>query len=70
VALTAGGSALYLHCLPADIRAEVTPGVMQRARMDVARQANKKIYVIMALLAGAKVPDLAQRLEALAAVRR
>jgi ornithine carbamoyltransferase len=57
--------ALYMHCLPADIGAEVSPGVMQRFRAEVARQANKKLYVIMALLAGAKVPDLASRLDAL-----
>jgi knotted carbamoyltransferase YgeW len=63
--LTAGGDALYLHCLPADIGAEVTTGVMARHRMNVARQANKKLFVIMALLAVAKVPDLARRLEGL-----
>jgi knotted carbamoyltransferase YgeW len=57
--------ALYLHCLPADIGAEVSPGVMERFRLEVAREANKKVYVIMALLAAAKVPDLAGRLEAL-----
>lgn len=64
--LTAGGQALYLHCLPADIGAEVSPGVMAKHRFDLARQANKKVYVIMALLAAAKVPDLARRLEDLA----
>jgi len=57
--------ALYLHCLPADIGAEVSPGVMDRFRAEVAREANKKVYVIMALLAAAKVKDLASRLEAL-----
>lgn len=57
--------ALYLHCLPADIGAEVSPGVMDRFRAEVAREANKKLYVIMALLAAAKVKDLASRLEAL-----
>jgi knotted carbamoyltransferase YgeW len=57
--------ALYLHCLPADIGAEVSPGVMSRFRVDVAREANKKVYVIMALLAAAKVRNLASRLEAL-----
>ena len=31
--------ALYLHCLPADIGAEVSPGVMERFRVDVAREA-------------------------------
>ncbi|MDO8363440.1 MAG: knotted carbamoyltransferase YgeW [Actinomycetota bacterium] len=56
------GDALYLHCLPADIGAEVTPGVMDRFRVAVAKEANKKVYVIMAMLAAAKVPDLALRL--------
>ena len=67
MALTEGGSARYLHCLPADIGAEVTPGVMAAHATDVAREANGKVYVIMALLAGAKVPDLAERLTAAAA---
>jgi ornithine carbamoyltransferase len=60
--LTRRGQALYLHCLPADIGAEVTPGVMQRHQLDVAREANYKVYVVMALLAVAKVPDLVRRL--------
>ncbi len=63
--LTAGGKALYMHCLPADIGAEVSPGVMEKARVDVAREANKKVYVIMALLAAAKEPRLRERLAAL-----
>ncbi len=63
--LTAGGDALYMHCLPADIGDEVSPGVMDRHRVHVAREANKKVYVIMALLAGAKIPDLDARLDAL-----
>jgi len=63
--LTRGGDALYLHCLPADIGDEVTPGVMAKHRVNVAREANKKMYVVMALLAVAKVPDLARRLEEL-----
>ena len=50
--------ALYLHCLPADIGAEVSPGVIDQFRVAVAREANKKVYVVMALLAAAKVPDL------------
>ncbi len=50
--------ALYLHCLPADIGAEVSSGVMEQFRVAVAREANKKVYVVMALLAAAKVPDL------------
>jgi ornithine carbamoyltransferase len=55
--------ALYLHCLPADIGAEVSPGVMDRFRVAVAREANKKVYVVMALLAAAKVPDLSRVLD-------
>jgi knotted carbamoyltransferase YgeW len=62
MALTRKGQALYLHCLPADIGAEVSPGVMERYRVEVAREANKKLYVIMALLAAAKVDALDRRL--------
>lgn len=60
---TRGGDALYLHCLPADIGDEVSPGVMQQHALNVARQANGKVYVIMAMLAIGKVRDLARRLE-------
>jgi knotted carbamoyltransferase YgeW len=63
--LTRGGEALYMHCLPADIGAEVSPGVMDKARVDLAREANKKLYVVMALLAAAKVDGLAERLVSL-----
>ncbi len=62
MAKTDKGSALYMHCLPADIGAEVSRGVMQKAVVDVAREAQKKVYVIMALLAVAKVEDLADKL--------
>ena len=67
MALTKGGAALYMHPLPADIGAEVSPGVMQKAVVDVAREANKKMYVIMAMLAIAKMPGLAKKMEALQA---
>jgi knotted carbamoyltransferase YgeW len=60
--LTRRGDALYLHCLPADIGSEVSPGVMERHRMNVAQEAQWKLYVIMALLAAAKVDDLDRRL--------
>ena len=60
--LTREGHGLYLHCLPADIGAEVSPAVMERFRHDLARQANKKVYAIMALLAAAKSHDLAATL--------
>jgi len=66
MAATRGGDALYLHCLPADIGAEVSPGVMDKARLDLARQANKKVYVVMALLAAAKDEELLARLRELA----
>jgi len=46
--------ALYMHCLPADIGAEVSASVLERFRYSLAREANKKVYVIMALLALAK----------------
>jgi knotted carbamoyltransferase YgeW len=62
MATTALGQALYMHCLPADIGDEVTPGIMDKYRVHVAREANKKVYVIMALLAAAKVGDLHRRL--------
>jgi knotted carbamoyltransferase YgeW len=63
--LTRGGEALYMHCLPADIGAEVSPGVMARHTVNVAREANWKVYVIMAALATAKVKDLSARLGSL-----
>jgi ornithine carbamoyltransferase len=40
----------------------VTAAVMDKYKVHVAREANKKVYVIMALLAGAKVANLAERL--------
>jgi knotted carbamoyltransferase YgeW len=61
--LTKGGNALYMHCLPADPGAEVAETVLERHRLDVAREANKKVYVVMALLAAAKERNLRTRLE-------
>ena len=63
--LTAAGKALYMHCLPADIGAEVSAPVMDRYRNEVAREAHKKVYVIMALLAAARVENLSGRLASL-----
>lgn len=54
--------ALYMHCLPADPGAEVDVEILRRFRVQVAREANKKVYVIMALLAAAKVRGLWGRL--------
>jgi knotted carbamoyltransferase YgeW len=64
--LTSGASALYMHCLPADIGAEVSAGVLEKFRFSLAREANKKVYAIMALLAVAKVKALRQKLWGLA----
>ncbi len=61
--LTKDGGALYMHCLPADIGAEVSAGVMETFRHDLAREANKKVYAIMALLAAAKGKGLKAKLE-------
>jgi ornithine carbamoyltransferase len=66
MALTAGGKALFMHCLPADIGDEVSTGIMAQHKFHVAFEANKKMYVTMALLAIGKLPDLAARLEKLA----
>ena len=63
MALTTGGDALYMHCLPADIGDEVTPGVMAKHKVNVAREANKKMYIVMALLAVAKVEGLGAKLD-------
>ena len=52
--LTHNRRAQYMHCLPADIGSEVSADVMERFRFSLAREANKKVYAIMALLAVAK----------------
>ena len=62
MARTEGGKALYLHCLPADIGAEVSAGVMDLHKVNVAREAQKKVYIIMAMLAVAKVQGLAEKI--------
>lgn len=61
---TRDGKALYMHCLPADIGAEVSADVMEGAKVDLAREANKKVYAVMALLAAAKTKGLKRKLEA------
>ena len=65
MALTRGGDALYMHCLPADIGAEVSHGVLNHARVDLAREANKKVFAIMALLTAAKTRGVPAKLAAL-----
>jgi ornithine carbamoyltransferase len=66
MALTQGGDALYMHCLPADIGDEVSSSVMAKHTLNVSREANWKVYVIMAMLAVAKVNKLVERLQKLA----
>ena len=60
--MKATNSALYMHCLPADIGAEVEQSVLERFRFSLAREANKKLYAIMAILAVSKVDRLRERL--------
>lgn len=66
MSLTKGGNALYMHCLPADPGAEVAMSVLDAHRVNVAREAHKKVYAIMALLAAAKVDGLVDKLRDLA----
>ena len=54
--LTRNGSALYMHCLPADIsgvsceRGEVSASAFERYRMETYREAGFKPYVIAAMM--------------------
>lgn len=68
---TAGGKALYMHCLPADIsgvsceRGEVAAGVFDAQRDATYREASYKPYIIAAMIAMAKLKDPAAFLRAL-----
>ncbi len=68
---TAGGKALYMHCLPADIsgvsceRGEVTAGVFDSQRDATYREASYKPYIIAAMIAMAKLKDPAEFLRTL-----
>ena len=65
MSLTKNGSALYLHCLPADItgisceKGEVDASVFDRYRVPLYKQASFKPYIIAAMifLAKAKNPQ-------------
>ena len=56
VARTRDGSALYMHCLPADISGvsceagEVSADVFERARIDTYHEASHKPFVIAAMV--------------------
>ena len=61
--LTRNGSALYLHCLPADIsgiswdEGEVDASVFDRYRVPLYKQASVKPYIIAAMIFLAKIKD-------------
>ncbi|MEG2203782.1 MAG: knotted carbamoyltransferase YgeW [Oscillospiraceae bacterium] len=73
MATTAGGRALYLHCLPADIsgvscrEGEVAASVFDRYRTPLYKEASFKPYIIAAMIFLAKVPDPQATLRALEA---
>jgi ornithine carbamoyltransferase len=60
---TAAGSALYMHCLPADIsgiscpQGEVSREVFERFRLETYREASWKPFVIAAMIFLTRVPD-------------
>jgi len=71
MALTAGGQALYMHCLPADItgvscpRGEVASTVFSRAAAATYRQASWKPFVIAAVILLTRCADPVKTLASL-----
>lgn len=71
MALTKGGKALYMHCLPADIsdvsckEGEVAASVFERYRLDTYREAGHKPFIIAAMILLARFRDPAAVLSAL-----
>lgn len=71
MALTKGGKALYMHCLPADIsgvsceEGEVDATVFDRYRVPLYKEAGFKAYIIAAMIFLAKVKDPQTVLKAL-----
>ena len=74
--LTNKGSALYLHCLPADIsgvsceRGEVSAEVFGRYRTPLYKEAGYKPYIIAAMIFLAKCKNPAATISSLAAAGR
>lgn len=72
MARTAGGRALYMHCLPADITGvsceagEVAASVFERARLDTYREAGHKPFVVAAMAIATRFAEPAAVLRALA----
>jgi ornithine carbamoyltransferase len=68
---TAAGSALYMHCLPADIsgvscpQGEVSREVFERFRLETYREASWKPFIIAALIVLTRIPDSAASLRRL-----
>ncbi len=71
MAATRGGSALYMHCLPADItgvsceHGEVEASVFDRYRVEQYKEASYKPYIIAAMIFLAKMENSADALFAL-----
>ncbi|KAH3732453.1 knotted carbamoyltransferase YgeW [Pelomyxa schiedti] len=65
MAVTKAGSALYMHCLPADITGvncrtgEVSQDVFERYRIQTYKEAGHKPYVIAAMILLSRFPDAA-----------
>ncbi len=63
MALTKGGKALYMHCLPADIsgvsceRGEVSKEVFERYRINTYHEAGHKPFVIAAMIFLSRLDD-------------
>jgi knotted carbamoyltransferase YgeW len=73
--LTRKGSALYMHCLPADIsgvscsRGEVQDRVFERYRLETYREAGYKPFIIAAMILAGRFADPASALEGIMARR-
>jgi knotted carbamoyltransferase YgeW len=71
MATTAGGKALYMHCLPADItgvsckEGEVAASVFDRYRIPLYKEASHKPYVIAAMIMLSKIADPCAKFEEL-----
>ena len=76
MATTREGSALYMHCLPADITGvscddgEVEASVFDRYRVPLYKEASYKPYVIAAMIFLSRVPNPAEKLAELLARAR
>jgi ornithine carbamoyltransferase len=70
---TAGGAAMYMHCLPADIsgvscrEGEVAASVFDRYRVPLYKEASFKPYIIAAMMLLSKFGEPAKTLSDLLA---